>query len=562
MPPGTSSESRLSRRLLTPIVAPIVALGVAATTVLTGAAAPATAVTLPSVQAKQADSLADSYGVCVHMAYLDTPYGNLPQVTSAIRGLGVRHVRDDFFMATPWQWDPMRKLSASTGVKFDLIMGKPNSPQSAADFVNTAASQLPGIIDGVEGSNEWDISGDGNWVGNVRARQSALYAAAKANPATRSLPVLAPSMAFPWNQAALGNLSGMADLGNGHLYAGGRNPSYDLNNTVPALVASTGNRPTMVTETGYHNGMNANTGHPAVPENVAATYLPRTLLENYNRGVKRTYSYELVDEFVDPNLTNQEAHFGMMRRDWSPKPAYFAMQSLLGLVRDPGPAFVPGQLQYAVNGAGGDVRRTLVQRRDGSFVLLLWRDVSVYDQVAGRPVGVNPADVTVQLGSPSAVNVFRPSSQAGAVSTAAGTTSVPLSLDGQVTALWIAPAGIQPPEIIPGGTTQDYSNGSPQLPYGAGTAATVAGPKAPPAAPQVVRVRSRHHGVKVAWKAPGPRVTRYEVIAGHRHLRMSPRQVRAVVRGLRSRTTLRVGVRAANRSGWGKVGWSRPVRTR
>ena len=65
------------------------------------------------------------------------------------------------------------------------------------------------------------------------------------------------------------------------------------------------------------------------------------MLEHFLRGEKRTYTYELIDEFDDPGKTNAEANFGLLRRDWTPKPAFAAMKNLLGLLSDPGPAFTP-----------------------------------------------------------------------------------------------------------------------------------------------------------------------------------------------------------------------------
>ena len=86
---------------------------------------------------------------------------------------------------------------------------------------------------------------------------------------------------------------------------------------------------------------NTTNGHLPVPEDVAGVYTPRVLLDHYLRGEKRVYTYELVDEFDDPGLTDPEAHFGLLHRDFTPKPAFSAMKNLLGLLNDPGPAFTP-----------------------------------------------------------------------------------------------------------------------------------------------------------------------------------------------------------------------------
>ena len=429
---------------------------VTASTGSPAAAGAAQAATIAPVKARTADSLADAYGICVHMAYGDTPYANAGKVTSLLKNLGVRHVRDDMFMNNPFEYDGIRTVAAS-GIKFNMIMGKPTSPDSPAKFVATLARELPGAVESLEGTNEWDLTGRGNWVNEVRSWQQQLWNAAKANPATKNLPVLAPSMAFPSNQPKVGSFSTTADFANGHLYPGGRTPSLNLATNLPMLSSYVGNRPVITTEDGYHNATgsrvtNAN-GHPAVPEAVAADYLPRMLLEHFQRGAKRVYSYELLDEFVDDGKTNQEANFGIVRRDYTPKPAYTAMKNLLGLVSDPGASFTPGSLAYQVNGAGSDLRQVLVQKRDGRFVLLLWRDVSLYDTSSFSRINAGSDAVTVALAGPADVKVFDPGKQSGAISSRSGATSVPLNLDGGVTALEIDPSTVDPGTTTPVGST-------------------------------------------------------------------------------------------------------------
>lgn len=571
----------------------LLALGVVLGTALVGTAATtssATAVSLPRVQAAQADSFTDSYGVCVHMGYTDTAYGDMTKVASSLKNLGVRHVRDDWVMDNTWRGDRMRQTAAAAGVKFNVIMGKPNSPESAAQFVNSVATATAGsgFVESLEGANEWDISGDPHWAANNRTRQQALYAAAKANPTTASLPVLAPSMAFPNNLAAMGDMSGMADLGNGHLYPGGRNPSYNLGTTVPALVGSVGNKPIDVTETGYTNALNTTDGHRPASEDAAATYLPRTLLENYSRGVHRTYSYELVDEKPETTLTDVEQHFGLMRNDWSPKPAYTALKNLLALTSDPGASFIPGSLSYQATGTN-DLRQVLLQKRDGTFELMLWRDVSVWDQTTGNPLGVTPAPVNVSLATPADVQVYRPNASASPVNTQSATTSVPLSMDGQVTVVQIkptaatstpststttstttsptpaptttptttsptpAPIPVRPVDPTPTTTTTTTTKPTP-TPTTTSTATV-------PSAPALKKVKRHRSALRVAWRPAdghGAPVTGYQVTANGRSLQVGARKLNAFLRVAR-RGRVQVGLRAHNRAGWGPTTWSRPL---
>ncbi len=570
---------------------------------------------LPSVAA---DSLVDAYGVGIHLAFLDTPYRDATAVANALDDLGVRHVRDDLFMHNPRQYAGIATV-ADTGAKFDLIMGNPSSPDSAADYVDTAATQLPpGSVESVEGSNEWDLfsGGDPLWPVNLATRQKELYQAAKANPATADLPVLAPALAFKWNYVAAGDLSQYADYANGHMYPGGYKPSNQVSQITTAIRGSIPDKPLVTTEAGYHNAMNTTNGHLPVPEDVAGVYLPRLLLEHYLHGDKRVYSYELIDEFDDPGKTNPEAHFGLLRRDLSPKPAYSAMKTLLGLLDDPGSApFTPGSLQVKVAGYPGDAHYVLTQKRNGQFVLLLWRDVSVYDPVTQQRQAVTPTDVTLQLAKTSDITVYRPSEGSGPVTQAQG-SSLPLQLDGEVTAITIDPPAAPAPQAVTATSGNRQATVSWQLPQTqaevsgfavtrqpgnvhlsasatarsvrdtglangatytysvrtrspAGDSAAVRSrsvvPATVPSRPRITRTRPGRGRVTVSWRRAAPQgraINRYQVLGGHRYRLVSGRATRATLTGLPRGRRLRIGVRAHNARGWGPIVWSHPVKTR
>jgi hypothetical protein len=444
----------------------------------------ASASDITPVPAAAADSLVDSYGVGIHLAFLDTPYKDATAVAGALKDLGVRHVRDDLYMANPRQYAGIRTV-ANEGVRFNLIMGRPTSPQSAADYVATVAKELPAsAVESIEGTNEWDISGRDAWVEEMHTRQKQLYAAAKANPATKHLPVLAPALAFRWNYAAAGDMSTTADLANGHLYPGGWQPTEPMAKSTNAIRSSSGSQQLIVTEAGYNNAVNTTNGHLPVPEDVSGVYQPRLLLDHVLRGTKRVYSYELIDEFNDPDRTNVEAHFGLLRRDLTPKPAYTAMKNLLGLVADPGASFTPGSLAYRLEGAGSDVRQLLVQKRNGQFVLLLWRDVAVYDPTKKQRLTVTPTPVTLNLASAAVIHTYKPTQ--GAQATTVGTAgSVSLSLDGQVQAVTISPVDQDPsptptPTLSPGPSPTEV----------------------PVAAPSTVRTAPGDRSATVTWEAP------------------------------------------------------------
>ena len=92
-----------------------------------------------------------------------------------------------------------------------------------------------------------------------------------------------------------------------------------------------GRKPVWATEAGFQTAARSRDGQPPVSEKAGAVYLLRTFLEHFISGVRRTYAYELLDESAEPALRKSEQHFGLLRHDFSPKPAYTALRNLLAL---------------------------------------------------------------------------------------------------------------------------------------------------------------------------------------------------------------------------------------
>ena len=269
------------------------------------------------------------------------------------------------------------------------------------------------------------------------AFQKDLYAALKRDPATKSLMVIgtAPGGTYapntipnPWPK---GSLTDSVDYGNFHPYPYGGNfdgygGTYDTIGQVDPGQDYThvGNFPSVAMDRDDPNGgfgENAFTSYapPFAPKPMAASetgypthrsgtselaqgkYLPRLFCEYFTHGVQRTYWYELVDEdeFPDPDGNNPECHYGVIRKDLTPKPAYIALKSLLMLLQDPRKTgtFTPGSLSYSLvvspvwgyrepnSGKVIDYDRTryvhhlLLQKSDGTFYLLLWHEIADED---------------------------------------------------------------------------------------------------------------------------------------------------------------------------------------
>jgi hypothetical protein len=346
--------------------------------------------------ARRAADFVDSVGVNVHLGYYWTLYGDNTAVQNLLAGLGIRHIRDG--MSPGWTnlCSAFSQL-ASHGIRSDFIVGSWMSPTD----ITTWDSCTGRTADAYEGLNEWDISHpatDTNWPQTDASVQQQLYSTVKA---TRRITVVAPSLTSQSAYAALGSVAATSDVGNAHVYFAARNPGtigwgggnafgvygslrYDL----AVARQTTGTKPMYATETGY--GDTSDTVY--VPPATKARYTLRTLLETWNARVVRTYLYELVDEGG-----GYFGSYGLTDGSGNVKPAYVAVKNLLAHLSDPGRPVVLGSLAYTL-AAPAQVHHALFEKRDGSFVLALWLEVSEWDPNANVPIAVAPQSTAVTFG--------------------------------------------------------------------------------------------------------------------------------------------------------------------
>jgi hypothetical protein len=402
------------------------------------------------VQAVPADDVVESIGVNTHIGYSNTNYDEFPMVRQRLQELGIRYIRDHISQNRPDVYSRMRTLAAD-GIHLNVIAGDPLQRWNIGTIdqqLDLIQQELLASVISIEGPNEYDLQGDPNWVPVLRDYTQRLWEGVKARPALAGLPVIGPSIVRRGNMAAVGDLTGWIDYGNTHTYLSGAMPETASvwSGELSAAAENSGTKPVQVTETGYHNGVNGTVGHQPASEKASGIYMPRLFLENFRRGTtSRSFSYELMDQRDDPSKTDIEAAFGLLRNDFSKKPAATAIERLIGLLSDRGPRFTPDSLSYSLEGAPSTARQLLLQKRDGSFYLVLWNRVSVWDQ--SDRADTNPADVavTVKLGQPIAsAEIFEPNVAGAAIATAADPTEIELDLSERVTVVRLVPPGVAP----------------------------------------------------------------------------------------------------------------------
>jgi hypothetical protein len=365
----------------------------------------ASAAPLYAEQAKDAQSFVDSIGVNTHINYFDRLYGNVDLLKQRMEESGIRHVRDgavlqnDAYNRTVYgRWRDL----AAFGVKFDMCFDprgsiKTPTPEQIAKLLDLAG----GSVESIEGPNEYDVSKKPEWIDAVRNYQQALFQAGQQVPAAARLEFVGPSMAFAKNAQRVGDISAFVTHGNLHTYASGGPPDDLYAKQAQQVAAMYGQKPLIVTETGYHNAMNNKGSQYPAPEAVSAKYIPRLFFDSFNAGIERTYLYEFFDGWNDADQTNQEAHFGLVRFDGTPKPAFIALRNLISILRDsPGGPKENGALAYQLSGDTPSLAHTLLRKKNGTFYLALWQEVSSYDAKAKTDIPVQPESVTVSFQKP------------------------------------------------------------------------------------------------------------------------------------------------------------------
>jgi hypothetical protein len=367
------------------------------------------------VTATASDGFVDSIGVNVHathyLGFSTTSYNDWPAVINALGDIGIRNVRDHILIwqngdTTESAPDRLNQMTAATGAKVTAIIERhyiaPDTHYlqlDQADLPNelNLAKTVNGLI-ALEGPSEYNEYSDPDMVAHLKQYQIALYNAAKADPVLSGKPVIAPSLTDQALYPTFSDLAPYTDRGNIHSYPRGFTPTTGLAGWLSTSAQMVGPKPTWATETGYIHGP-LTTKQFDISMTAAAKYMPRLLMEYFRAGVEKTFIYELLDDNVDPGNTNSENHFGLFNTDFTYKPAGTAVKNLISLLKDPGSPVAPSSLDYTITGGNADLHTVLLKKRDGTFWLALWQDVSVFDKPTNTDLTNPDLPVTIDFAS-------------------------------------------------------------------------------------------------------------------------------------------------------------------
>jgi hypothetical protein len=393
--------------------------------------------------ARSADAFVDSIGINTHYGngifVGSNAYGDR-RIDAKLGALGIRHIRDHSYNDTGVAL--VDSVNLTYGIRADLILGE--TTRSPADLV-TLLKQHP-AYESIEGLNEPDFSvrsyngltdvPSSNDYSATRAFQNDLYAAVKADPQTAGVTVLSPAMGRSNKSQYLVPIQ--FDTAAMHNYAWAspatvaNEPSFGLDTALTDMATLRGAKPLMATETGYYTQPISNS--KAVSESAQGKYMPRAYAEFFNRGIARTYAYELADQ--GPDTTVREQNFGLVRYDMTEKPAYTAMKNLIDLLKEPqAPAFVPASLDMTITSSGdlSKLHHTLLEKSDSTYYLMLWQEVVSYNSATKTEINNPLLPITLSLGESFAMaHTYLPNNSTTATGTYLNVSAINLSVPDQV----------------------------------------------------------------------------------------------------------------------------------
>jgi hypothetical protein len=363
-----------------------------------------------SAQVMRADRFIDTIGVNIHMQYLDGPYGDVGKVMELFRFLGIRHARD----VVPDGARGIVRRMAYDGIRFNLFVSGDWRKAGTLEYIRHLEANVPNSVASIEGYNEinnWQQTFEGRSGASAAvAAQKSLYAAIKAHPELKHIPVIdltgfemIKEPGFDYGRS----LDGFADVMNVHAYAqNGFQPGPWIRAGIPEHYGvANGNLPKTLTEFGYASAPESGWLMIGVDELGQAKGVVNGLFGAALAGYHRTYLYELLDQKPDPEFKEREFHFGLFNNASKPKLVAKAIRNIVTVLKSEAgkeTAAVPMKGISYEEAAKPEERvpvRTLqLSRPNGALIVAAWRETLFWDRATARPVEAAPVKAEISFG--------------------------------------------------------------------------------------------------------------------------------------------------------------------
>jgi hypothetical protein len=235
-----------------------------------------------------------------------------------------------------------------------------------------------------------------------------------------------------------------ADLANAHPYPkrGAQAREY-FKDAIAIEAKNMAGKPVAFTETGYYT-LPQSSDWGGVDEQAQARMTLNLFATAAKLGVRRTYLYELLDAYPDPEGKEVANHFGLFALDKRAKPSAVALHNLtaiLGEKAEDRRSEASDPLNYTVEGLPATADSLLLRKDSGAQMLILWNEPDVWDEDRLEPIPASLQEVTVDLGATYAsVRIFDPIAGSTPIARLSNVRSVVLGLTDHPLILEIDPA--------------------------------------------------------------------------------------------------------------------------
>ena len=362
------------------------------------------------------EDLRRSYGIGFLPVNSSPAYGYVEDWMQQVADLGVAYIRGRYLPKAA-QTARIVEGCRALGVKW-LMSVIPENWSMTEEQLNAVLGHIrdnaADVCLGIEGMNEPNHNRDGSplridWAQAAVAYQRVIKTFLSSTPTMAGAVSVGPSLQMGADDPSP-DFFAMADAGlppyidhaGLHSYPAGWGPAMYVETRLGYVRDAWGAVPTWVTETGYNTASGApfvEEGPKPVPEDIAATYGPRSVLEYYRRGCKAA-RFQLLDR-VNPANDMPVANYGIIENTgdhpstWTRKLEFTVMQKFLTSLRDTAvESYAPPAVSVGVQGPR-NLRWTAVGKSDGSCRLLMYRGAPVWNPDTRTRRTVKAADVTV-----------------------------------------------------------------------------------------------------------------------------------------------------------------------
>ena len=384
-------------------------------------------------------------GVNVRAQYTNSDYSSAATMVSALRYLGIDHVRD-WGVSSQTTGQRSYDTLATAGIKFDLVLQSNRSPDDFIRQVATFALAHPGAVAAIEGPNEVNLQPPtynkltGAAAGQAMVNRMAALAAVN--------PALAGVAVYDLTGARTSNTSGVANV---HLYAhSAEQPSGMIQAAVTTQAQLRPGTPMVITELGYLTGA-GRPGWEGVDQPTQAKLTLNALLDAEKAGFSQTYLFQLFDAYPNRLATAIDANMGLFKFGYEPKASAVALHNFTAILADHGGnagKFALTAFDYSVANQPGGSDTLAVQKSDGTIDVVLWAEPTFWNASLHRSISVATTTTTVSLnGGHYDVRLFDPLLSDQPIASYANATSVSVPVSDHPVVVELTAVGSTKPDL-------------------------------------------------------------------------------------------------------------------